>query len=450
MSIKMRDSHRFLRLAGTGAFFALAATLLPFSSALFAVADPLRDYVERPDDAYAFVEEGVHEVGSVRVHILRLTSQEWQGIEWRHRLTVVIPRTVRHPEAAVLLVAGGSNARERPLDFSRREAVLASQVASASGCVVAVLEHVPNQPLLGGLYEDDLIAHTFAQQLRTGNSDWPLLFPMVKSTARAMDAVTAFLTERNGAGPREFIVTGASKRGWTTWLTAAVDPRVKGIAPMVFDILNFGPQLELQRASFDGYSPMIQAYEERNLFALLDSQAGAELGRQVDPFTYRERLQMPKLVLLGTNDPYWSVDAAGLYFGDLPGPKHLFYAANAGHGLGLSIAPTLLAFVQKTLQGDQLPHLAWNIDSNSLTATWEHDGGEAWLWSARSLSRDFQEAKWRNQRLDGEGTAMAPLDQPAEGYVARYIEVRFPAGGGAFGLSTEIVVTPAAETRPGE
>ena len=35
-----------------------------------------------------------------------------------------------------------------------------------------------------------------------------------------------------------FVIAGASKRGWTTWTTGAVDNRVVAMIPMVMPILN--------------------------------------------------------------------------------------------------------------------------------------------------------------------------------------------------------------------
>ena len=102
---------------------------------------------------------------------------------------------------------------------------------------VAVLRQVPFQPIFG-MREDDLIAHTFEQYVKTGEADWPLLLPMVKSVVRAMDATQVYATDSWDLSIEEFTVTGASKRGWTTWLTAAVDPRVTALAPMVIDMLN--------------------------------------------------------------------------------------------------------------------------------------------------------------------------------------------------------------------
>jgi PhoPQ-activated pathogenicity-related protein len=50
---------------------------------------------------------------------------------------------------------------------------------------------------------------------------------------RAMDTVTDYVNNKFGHNITNFIVAGASKRGWTTWTTGAVDTRVIAIIPMV-------------------------------------------------------------------------------------------------------------------------------------------------------------------------------------------------------------------------
>ena len=78
---------------------------------------------------------------------------------------------------------------------------------------------------------------------------------MVKSAVRAMDATQEAMKKEWGLDVETFTVTGASKRGWTTWLTGAVDDRAVAIAPMVIDMLNMSPHTKLQRASFGGKPP---------------------------------------------------------------------------------------------------------------------------------------------------------------------------------------------------
>ena len=55
-----------------------------------------------------------------------------------------------------------------------------------------------------------------------------------------MDTVTAFCARRGRRRSKvdSFVVAGGSKRGWTTWTTAAVDKRVVAIVPIVIDMLN--------------------------------------------------------------------------------------------------------------------------------------------------------------------------------------------------------------------
>ena len=88
----------------------------------------------------------------------------------------------------------------------------------------------------------------------------------------------------NGKPVARFVVTGGSKRGWTTWLTGAVDDRVIAIAPMVIVMLNLGPQGPNQLKVWGKYSEQIHDYVERGLMetvATPDRHETLEDGRPV-------------------------------------------------------------------------------------------------------------------------------------------------------------------------
>lgn len=79
-----------------------------------------------------------------------------------------------------------------------------------------------------------MIAFTWYTFMKdTSKSAYLARLPMTKAVVRAMDTVTSFIGDSLGHNIQEFIVAGASKRGWTTWTTAAVDSRVVGMIPIV-------------------------------------------------------------------------------------------------------------------------------------------------------------------------------------------------------------------------
>ena len=46
------------------------------------------------------------------------------------------------------------------------------------------------------------------------------------------------------------------------------------------------------------------------------------------PYAYRDRLDIPALILVGTGDPYSCSDAANLYFDNMPEDTRIFYTPN--------------------------------------------------------------------------------------------------------------------------
>ncbi len=437
-----------------GSFIPVAAPVTAAAPFDPTVADPtdtaaMFAYIKRDDPAFVWEFRGTKEMGGATVAELRMTSQEWRGIKWKHRLFVVKPAELRKSKQAALFISGGgwrdSYNTDEGMSRWPRELPLMAAGAAQAGTVLAMVEHVPFQPMFGGKKEDALIAFSFAKWLETGEGDWPLLFPMVKSSIRAMDAVQAFTRTEWDLRIENFAVTGASKRGWTTWLTGAADARVNAIAPIVIDVLNMEKQMPHQLEHWGAYSPMIADYTRRGLPGLVSSAKGRQLLRMVDPFSYRDRLLMPKLLIIGTNDAYWPLDACNLYWDDLRGPKYLTYVPNNGHGV-TDMARVLGAIggMTRAASGEQsFPKLSWNFRPSTTTAGAlrlavgsEVEPSEARIWTAHATTRDFRQAKWSSVPLTKTGTQMHGAEikhlyayefvKPATGYSACFAELLYP------------------------
>jgi PhoPQ-activated pathogenicity-related protein len=420
---------------------------------LFAIPSraDLEGYVRRPEAQFAWkLKEKIDsEPSGDRIYDLHFVSQTWQENAWEHQLQVYQPRTVAPNATMFLWVTGGS---ARPAYVS-----LGMELARKIGAPVAFLYHIPNQPLLENkLREDDLIAETFVRYLRTRDENWPLLFPMVKSVVKAMDVLQAFGGQEWNERINNFIVSGASKRGWTTWLTAAVDQRVRAIAPVVIDTLNMREQMPRQLKAFGAYSSRLAPYTSRGLVPIPETPEGQRLLSMVDPWAYRDRLALPKLIVNGSNDFYWATDALNLYWNGLPGNKWVLYVPNAGHNLQRQDKPEshrltdlvngLAAFSRHQMSGRTMPSLTWKHESvdGKLRLTIEATPGPAAarLWVAQETTRDFRTAKWQEQAVTlANGRVIGEVTPPGKGHIAFFGELDYEIDGLKYQLSTQVRMT---------
>ena len=418
-------------------------------------SEALAAYVAKPDATFSWRVQRSYDSRDGDVVELHLESQTWQGVLWKHQLLIIHPRRIADDGRALFIVGGGrwrdeyeAATEEVPLP---EDAELFVAIARVLRTPVVVLGQVPYQPLFG-LSEDRLIAHTFDRYLASGDSEWPLLLPMVKSVVRAFDAASAASEREWGAPLDRFTLIGGSKRGWTTWLTAAVDARVTALAPIVIDALNMERHFPHQVEAWGEPSVEIAPYTELGLDKILASPEGEALREIVDPFSYRARLPQPKLVVLATNDEYFPLDSANLYFGDLNEPKRLLYLPNEPHSVrhyGPFIRG-LRALHDSAGGGEPLPRVDWEYVADA--------GGDIalcirapaarglQLWRAASADRDFRDAEW-SVAADSRGeSARFLLPRPTQGYVAVFGQVAFGRGLKAFVLSTSLDVVAA----PGE
>jgi PhoPQ-activated pathogenicity-related protein len=423
-------------------------------------------YVAAADTNYSYKLLTSAPTPAGTVHILEMTSQAWLTTNevdkpvWKHWIALACPKQITS-STGLLFITGGGNDKEFPntpeLALRRMDGTLI-RIAIESKSVVAEVHNVPNQPLVFGndgvpRSEDKLIAYTWDKFLRNGDERWPARLPMTKSAVRAMDTITAFCATPEGGNTKvdRFTVAGGSKRGWTTWTTAAVDKRVVAISPIVIDVLNMEPSMKHHYAAYGFWAPAIGDYENQRLMDWFGTPQNRALAHIEDPYEYRDRYTMPKLLLNSTGDQFFLPDSSQFYWDDLPGPKYLRYVPNADHSMKNTDAwETLAGFYQSILAGKPMPHYTWKFEGDrAIRVKLVDKPREIKLWQATNPNaRDFRldtfGAKWTSTPLTAENdVCVAKVAKPEKGWTAFMAEMTYDGPDGKpLKLTTSVRVIP--------
>ena len=425
----------------------------------FLVAEPRFEFNQTALDDYVHSIDGSYEYEVIKrvsgegftTYIVDLTSQTFltkkdiNRTKWKHWLIIVSPDQIKHT-TGMLVIGGGDNDGSVPKEPDQ----LALEYAKATNSVVATLGMVPNQPLtfVGETkprWEDAIIAYSWDKYLTTGEERWPLRMAMTKSAVAAMDTIQSVILEEEDKEIKKFVVTGASKRGWTTWTTAGVDSRVEAIVPVVIDVLNLDPSFEHHWSVYGFWAPAIQDYVDMEIVEWWSSEEMRSLIALVDPFSVKERFKMPKLLVNAAGDEFFLPTSSQFYFDELPGEKYLRYVPNANHNVseGTDALETILAFYASILNGVDRPKFSWELEKDgSIRVLSGSKVKEVIMWSATNQkARDFRKDtignSWEPKVLqqNEDGTYVGIPIKPKKGWKAYFIEMTYET---PFGLNLKL------------
>ncbi len=381
------------------------------------LATPLDDYVNTPDPNYAWTDTGIvldGPDGAYKGYVLNMTSQRWltdadttRSIWW-HTLVIIVPKYVIHKNSGFLWITGGNNENWSPPKNTDEDIEVTAYTACATHTIGAALFQVPNQhmifhadPLQQSRSEDAIIAYTWMHFINdTSTPEWLLRLPMTKAAVRALDTMAAWAVQHDPAFVLdEFYVAGASKRGWTTWTTAAVDKRVKAMAPIVMDELNFVKNIHHHYRAYGGWTFALSDYYVMNFTSHIDDPNTQTMMDIIDPISYIDRyVGMPKLVCDAGGDEFFLPDDWTFWWDQMPEPKHSIMVPNAEHSMAtgiLELLPAVATFFSGVLNKDSIPQVNWTIDdvTGEITVKVSEEPLQAHLWYAETCNtarRDFR------------------------------------------------------------
>jgi PhoPQ-activated pathogenicity-related protein len=452
---------RYLTMAFAGLVLAHLAGPAAAQAPKAANKSPLDDYIQKADPEYKWKVEKTIEANSSTTNIIKLTSQAWRTAKdvdrpvWEHWLIVIKPKVLK-TNKVFLMVSGGNNLSKMPEGAN----ALVTQIAEATGSIVAELRMVPNQPLTfhgdgKGRNEDDLIGYAWDQFLKTGDATWLPRLPMVKSVVRAMDCIQEW-AKTQGIAVEGFVVAGASKRGWTTWMTAAVDRRVLAIIPIVIDVANVEPSIRHHAEAYGFWAKAIGDYYQHKILQRPDDPRMKDLHRIEDPYYYRDRLTMPKYIVNASGDQFFLPDSSQFYFDNLPGEKLLRYVPNTDHSLKtLDAATSMIAYYQMLIAGKARPKLSWTFEKDgSIRVMSETPAKSVVMWQATNpKARDFRlmtigkAFASAELKATADGAWSAKIEAPKEGWTAFFVELEYDSGG-LFPLKVSTAVRVLPDTLP--
>lgn len=444
---------------------------------------PLDDYVNKPDPSYKYDILQTERGSNYTTYYLNMTSQTWKPKVqsqpvWWHEMTIFIPDKV-DMDSALLLIDGGSNDKSSP-SFNDKFSDLMRWIATSTNTVTAILKQVPNQPISFNndpshqkRKEDDIIAWAWRTFIKDNGSDPEILLrmPMTKAAVRGLDTIQDLVLKAAHFKVKRFMVTGASKRGWATWTTAAVDKRVVAFAPVVMDLLNLVKNLHHYYRSLGGWTYAFLSYYLADFTSMIDRPATQMIGDLVDPISYMERYRhKPKLIVSAGGDEFFMIDDTKFYYDKLVGEKYLRMVPNADHKLEGqidSVFHEIRAFYLSVMKRKTLPVLTWKLEhtprGGRITLKTDTVPHSVQVYHATTLSskrKDFRmyvltpehpfhptynPIIWfpTNATQLGKTSFVAEVDNPKKGWTAFFIEVTYPGlKDSALKFTTETLITP--------
>ncbi|MCC5940206.1 MAG: PhoPQ-activated pathogenicity-related family protein [Balneolaceae bacterium] len=426
---------------------------------------PFEAYLAEVDPAFEYELANTIEGEDYTAYVIRMVSQEWltdklvNETKWWHWLTIVVPDEVEH-ETGFLWIGGGTNYSELPESVDP----MILNTARSTNSITADLHNVPFQPIsfldddrLEQRYEDDLIAYGWRKFLEGGAQDedaeWLARLPMTTAAVRAMDTITDFIYKEYAHVVENYVVGGASKRGWTTWTTAVFDERVVAIVPVVIDLLNVVPSFQHHWQSLGEWSPAIEEYENEIIMDWIYSEEFIRMLELTDPYSYLDRLTMPKYIINAASDEFFLPDSWQFYWNDLQGDKYLRYVPNTGHSMrDTDTAESVAAFHSYVINREELPQFEWSTTATGFEIQLDPDNlpDELLLWNAHNPdARDFRlyviDRIWISQELEisEDGNVLIELEVPTSGFTAWFVEATFNSDlQNSFKQTTGVLVTP--------
>jgi len=407
----------------------------------------LDQYVYSPDPNYHYevVYQGKKE--GYTFYVLKMISQKWlteaevDEPAWWHWVKIVVPDTVKH-NTGMMWIGGGAKDDELP----DNPGPILLQSALLTHSITAEIHNIPNQPLsfandnYGPRFEDELIAYGWRKFLEGGAKDedaiWLARLPMTKAVVRAMDAVSELIGKEIDTSLENFIVAGGSKRGWTTWTTAAVDDRVIAMVPIVIDLLNVVPSFDHHWRNYGFWAPAVDDYVREGIMEWMHSEEFTRMLEITEPYSYLDRFDIPKLLINASGDQFFQPDSWQFYWNDLMAEKYVRYVPNTGHSLdGSDAMETLISYYQYILEKQERPEFEWKFQDSIIRIETdpEKPPSTVKLWQAISTekSRDFRVdvigKVWNDSTLaiSPSGNYTINLSAPQYGWKAYFVELTF-------------------------
>lgn len=343
----------------------------------------LKDYLSLPETAstnFQLTAKSADETSKTTKMEYSFISQTWpktgpenERMPWRHKLDLYIPSEIKY-DTALLWVNGGTlninpnqTYNPKPLSLNFNE------IAQRTHSVVIDLQNIPNQYITldnKKFAEDGLVAYTWAKFLKdpVHNRYTSAYLPMVKAVLKSLDNIQAVNFSKldlpaenitNNFKINNFIVSGLSKRGLTTWLASLHDSRIKAIIPMSIDLLNTKANMSHIFKSHQGWPIALRDYSEQNVLQNLSSPSSEYLMEINDPYqyiqcsncdhktrhAYEKRASIDKYLIMASGDDFFVPDSTLFYYDQLPGYNNLRFIPNSPHSINNEIiSNTLLTY----------------------------------------------------------------------------------------------------------